>query len=349
MVRLKFLLIVTATSIALLYPTEVAFAGARTIACTAIAGALYACPDPPETGGKANGGSVDVTADTTTGSSGTGTSSHPRRGRGGTDTLAPPRVCANGDPAKPGIDTIPCGNGSFLPFARPNTPTTPCTVCSPSTIVSVSDLQNFPAYAAPTNMEPNGWTIVGLPTNFWAAPSAQIQEGLLLGQPAHVMFTPIGYHWDYGDSNTTSTHKRLELEQPQPRRILQHHHQPHVRHKRHLHRQPHHRLPRRLQLRRPRLAARRRHRHRAVSPLHRYSRERINRARRPRLQHQPPRTRLLTDTTTTRSTSRDSPQLRVRARRGDNVPASNHRYRYLAHNPTDKTLPCSAFQLYPHG
>ena len=205
MVRLKFLLIVTATSIALLYPTEVAFAGARTIACTAIAGALYACPDPPETGGKANGGSVDVTADTTTGSSGTGISSHPRRGRGGTDTLAPPRVCANGDPAKPGIDTIPCGNGSFLPFARPNTPTTPCTVCSPSTIVSVSDLQNFPAYAAPTNMEPNGWTIVGLPTNFWADPSAQIQEGLLLGQPAHVMFTPIGYHWDYGDSNTTST------------------------------------------------------------------------------------------------------------------------------------------------
>ncbi|WP_146070156.1 hypothetical protein [Cryobacterium sp. Y29] len=114
-------------------------------------------------------------------------------------------MCANGDPAKPGINTIPCGNGSFLPFARPNTPTTPCTVCSPSTIVSVTDLQNFPAYAAPTNMEPNGWTIVGLPTNFWADASAQIQEGLLLGEPAQVMFTPTSYRWDYGDSNTAST------------------------------------------------------------------------------------------------------------------------------------------------
>ncbi|WP_146071176.1 hypothetical protein [Cryobacterium sp. Y57] len=146
-----------------------------------------------------------MTADTTTGSSGTGTGSHPRRGRSASDTPATPTVCANGDPAKPGIKTIPCGNGSFLPLARPNTPTTPCTACSPSTIVSITDLQNFPAYAAPTNMEPNGWTIVGLPTNFWANASAQIQEGLLLGQPAQVMFTPIGYHWDYGDNSTTST------------------------------------------------------------------------------------------------------------------------------------------------
>ncbi|WP_158252839.1 PKD domain-containing protein [Cryobacterium sp. N21] len=82
---------------------------------------------------------------------------------------------------------------------------TPCTVCSPSTIVRVSDLQNFPAYAAATGMEPNGWAIVGLPANFWAGASSQIGEGLLLGEPAQVMFTPIGYRWNYGDGSTAST------------------------------------------------------------------------------------------------------------------------------------------------
>jgi hypothetical protein len=71
--------------------------------------------------------------------------------------------------------------------------------------VRVSDLQNFPAYAAPTGMEPNGWAIVGLHANFWAGASAQISDGLLLGEPAQVMFTPIGYRWDYGDGATTSS------------------------------------------------------------------------------------------------------------------------------------------------
>ncbi|TFB71215.1 hypothetical protein E3O06_12650 [Cryobacterium glaciale] len=151
------------------------------------------------------GPSVDLTADTISGSSGTGASSHPRRGRGGSVTTAPPRVCANGDPAKPGIKTIPCGNGSFLPFATNPTPAAPCTVCSPDTIVRISDLQNFPAYPAPTGMEPAGWAIVGLAANFWAQTSAQLGEGLLLGQPAQVMFTPISYHWTYDDGATTST------------------------------------------------------------------------------------------------------------------------------------------------
>ncbi|TFD04207.1 MULTISPECIES: PKD domain-containing protein [unclassified Cryobacterium] len=88
---------------------------------------------------------------------------------------------------------------------RPQVAGTPCTVCSPSTIVRVSDLQNFPAYAAATGMEPNGWAIVGLPANFWAGASAQIGDGVLLGQPAQVMFTPIGYRWNYGDGSTAST------------------------------------------------------------------------------------------------------------------------------------------------
>ncbi|TFB73080.1 hypothetical protein E3O21_18570 [Cryobacterium flavum] len=84
-------------------------------------------------------------------------------------------------------------------------PTTPCAICSAATIVTVTDLQNFPAPAAPTGMEPNGWAIVGLAANFWAEASAQIGEGLLLGEPAQVMFTPIGYRWNYGDGSAASS------------------------------------------------------------------------------------------------------------------------------------------------
>ena len=123
----------------------------------------------------------------------------------GSGTSVTPKECAHGDPAKPGITTIPCGNGSFLPLARNGVAAAPCAGCSPTTIVRVSDLQNFPAYAAPAGMEPNGWAIVGLAANFWATASAQISEGLLLGESAQVMFTPIGYRWNYGDGSTSGS------------------------------------------------------------------------------------------------------------------------------------------------
>ena len=172
---------------------------ATAVGCTRAETTDGTCPDSHAV---VDGPGVDLSAETTTGSSGTGSTNHSRRGHAGSTVPAPPRVCANGDPAKPGIKTIPCGNGTFLPLARQNTPAVPCAGCSPATIVRVSDLQNFPAYPAPTGMEPNGWAIVGLAANFWAGASAQIGEGLLLGEPAQVMFTPIGYRWDYGDGTT---------------------------------------------------------------------------------------------------------------------------------------------------
>ena len=199
MVRSKFLL---ASLVAAILLGIIGFpASVSAEVCTRAGLAAGSCPSHAVVVGPG----VDLSAGETSGSSGTGTSSPPRRGRGGTVTTAPPRVCANGDPAKPGIKTIPCGNGSFLPFATNPTPATPCTLCSPDTIVRITDLHNFPAYPTPTGMEPDGWAIVGLAANFWAEASTQLGEGLLLGQPAQVMFTPIRYHWNYGDGTTTST------------------------------------------------------------------------------------------------------------------------------------------------
>ncbi|MET0578120.1 MAG: hypothetical protein ABW122_05635 [Ilumatobacteraceae bacterium] len=54
-------------------------------------------------------------------------------------------------------------------------------------------------------MEPNGWAVAGLETNFYAAASAHTLSGELLDEPAEVRFTPVGYSWDYGDGTSTST------------------------------------------------------------------------------------------------------------------------------------------------
>jgi len=43
--------------------------------------------------------------------------------------------------------------------------------------------------------------VVGLPTNFYARTGTHIVSGALLGSPADVRFTPVGYRWRYGDSS----------------------------------------------------------------------------------------------------------------------------------------------------
>ena len=65
--------------------------------------------------------------------------------------------------------------------------------------VTLADLVNFRPHAAIHRMEPNGWMVVGLATNFYAESSAHVLDGQLLGRPASVRFTPRAYHWSYGD------------------------------------------------------------------------------------------------------------------------------------------------------
>ncbi len=51
-------------------------------------------------------------------------------------------------------------------------------------------------------MQPNGWVVPGLDANFYAIVGQQLVPGTLLGQPATVRFTPVGYHWNYGDGTS---------------------------------------------------------------------------------------------------------------------------------------------------
>jgi hypothetical protein len=67
--------------------------------------------------------------------------------------------------------------------------------------ITLADIAAFRPDAGVDHMEPNGWMIVGLDTNFFATGGTQITDGTLLGQPASVRFTPRTWHWVYGDGS----------------------------------------------------------------------------------------------------------------------------------------------------
>ncbi|WP_165063722.1 hypothetical protein [Marisediminicola senii] len=110
------------------------------------------------------------------------------------------------------------GSGTGTGAGAPVGPPAPCgLVCqNPYTItapadavpgegrgpITLADLVNFQPVVGVPRMEPNGWAVVGLHTNFWVDAGPQVQEGLLIGLPASVRFTPVAYRWSYGDGTT---------------------------------------------------------------------------------------------------------------------------------------------------
>lgn len=65
--------------------------------------------------------------------------------------------------------------------------------------VTWNDLAVFRPQPAIQYMQPDGWMVVGLPTNFVAVIERHVVAGTLLGAPAEVRFTPTAYRWRYGD------------------------------------------------------------------------------------------------------------------------------------------------------
>ncbi|SIN89965.1 hypothetical protein SAMN05443544_1719 [Agromyces cerinus subsp. cerinus] len=86
-------------------------------------------------------------------------------------------------------------------------PTTPETPASPAPAVTVTlrDIASFIPAKPGNTMEPGGWAVEDLPANFVAEASAQVVSGTLLGQPADVRFTPIGYRWRHSDGGVVES------------------------------------------------------------------------------------------------------------------------------------------------
>lgn len=82
---------------------------------------------------------------------------------------------------------------------------TTCDEGSPgSEPITLSDIATFHPTPGMQRMQPDGWTVPGLQTNFYAVTTQHIVHGTLLGQPAAVRFTPVAFHWVYGDGTSAT-------------------------------------------------------------------------------------------------------------------------------------------------
>jgi hypothetical protein len=133
-------------------------------------------------GGDVHDGGVDLHGSIGTPGTGTGT------GAGGGDN-------ANGgpvvDPGAPPASTDPNAPINRDEFGA----------SGPLTIV---DIRHFHPQPGVDRMQPNGWAVIGLDTNFYSIAAEQIVHGTLLGKPADVRFTPVTWHWTYGDGHSAT-------------------------------------------------------------------------------------------------------------------------------------------------
>ena len=74
--------------------------------------------------------------------------------------------------------------------------------------ITLADLVNFTPVAGIDHMEPDGWMVVGLNTNFYVTVESGVQTGLLLDLPASVRFTAERYRWSYGDGGSATRSTR---------------------------------------------------------------------------------------------------------------------------------------------
>lgn len=131
-----------------------------------------------------------------------GTCSSPTATNDGTE------VTLEGTTTTPGEGTSPLGKSTGGHASTPPEPAGPAvfrdgyTVTMPVTLADVAKFRPNPGIDL---MQPNGWMIVGLSTNFYAHASQHVKAGELLSQPASVRFTPAKYFWTYGDGATRTS------------------------------------------------------------------------------------------------------------------------------------------------
>jgi hypothetical protein len=69
----------------------------------------------------------------------------------------------------------------------------------------MSDLAQFRPLVGELVVEPDGWGVVGTPTNFYATAESHTMSGELFDLPIQVRWTPSSYIFDYGDGTVEET------------------------------------------------------------------------------------------------------------------------------------------------
>lgn len=111
-------------------------------------------------------------------------------------------------PSQEAIDLAACmdDSGTTRCAPRPNRPAAPATTppAMGTPTITISDLARFAPASVLATAEPGNVGIAGMPTNFTAAATPQIQGGELFGVPLRVRFVPAGYDYTYGDGSSAT-------------------------------------------------------------------------------------------------------------------------------------------------
>ena len=71
--------------------------------------------------------------------------------------------------------------------------------------ITLSDLAQFRPIVGELIVEPDGWGVVGTPTNFYATAETHVMAGELFDLPIEVRWTPSSYVFDYGDGTVETS------------------------------------------------------------------------------------------------------------------------------------------------
>lgn len=137
---------------------------------------------------------------------GTNPNTDTRRSNGGPSGPSGPG--APSGPSQEAIDLAACMDDSGTTRCAPrlNRPAAPAT-SPPATgapTIVISDLARFAPASVLATAEPGNVGIAGMPTNFTAAATPQVQDGELFGVPLRVRFVPAGYDYTYGDGSSAT-------------------------------------------------------------------------------------------------------------------------------------------------
>ncbi|MFJ2544479.1 hypothetical protein [Microbacterium sp. NPDC087589] len=168
--------------------------------CTTAASRVGLC-------GSTDGSSLTITG--TQQQQGTNPNTDARRSNGGPG--GPSGSSAPSGPSQEAIDLAACMDDSGTTRCAPRQNRTASPPPSPSippatgipTIV-ISDLARFAPASVLATAEPGNVGIAGMPTNFTAAATPQIEDGELFGVPLRVRFVPAGYDYTYGDGSSAT-------------------------------------------------------------------------------------------------------------------------------------------------
>ena len=92
-----------------------------------------------------------------------------------------------------------------LPIVGEADPAPEPVAADPVRAITMADIARFMPLVGELVVEPDGWGVVGTPTNFYATAETHTMDGELFDTAIQVRWTPSSYRFDYGDGTVEET------------------------------------------------------------------------------------------------------------------------------------------------